>query len=442
MSYQRNYVISVFTFLTLQGCNTLEVNLAESLSPEIDKESFINRQTIEKDLAKLKQINANIAAIEVLDDDLEFPRNVVTHKDEIWLVDKGSSLLEYGQKRGAIYRYHIDEHGLEKTAVLTNLEDPNDIALRQHNDGSLWAYFTTRDQVQRFNTAQIRVKDNAIQTEVVLDNLPTLGWHKLLAFELTLESLYLTVPSYSDHCEIDQLRGLVATPCYEEGTTAEIREYRFHQDQLSNSYRVVAQGLRAALATAKTSRNSLLAADNGWDHIDLKQFKLDYQNTPKDELNVIDLKRESPTHYGWPYCFDTESVTPVYQRFNPNCANFQAPSILLPPHSAPLSMIYDPDDQRALINLHGNNSNGAKTVEIKLDEHGRPTGLSTVLIDWFIESDRLPRPMGITVAANVSNNIYSNSTLSLLVSDDWAGRLYLITIDDSQIRSDRDKRSD
>ncbi len=399
---------------------SIEVSKAASISTLEQRASITKCPPQSNRLLEIERRNPNIKCAILIDDDLVFPRNITSHKGDIWLVDKGSNLFSNGNNSGAIYRYQASDHGYTRTQVLTNLDDPNDLSLRRHESGEYWAYFTTRNSVQRFKISD----QKNVRPKVVIADLPTFGWHKLMAITVTQSSLYLTMPSLTDHCEVDGLPRLVEYPCGEDALeTATIRSYSFTNDDVSNEYTVLAKGLRDALATQITPRsNQLIVADNGWDQIDLSDSALDYKNTPHDEINVIDLNTSDQIpHYGWPYCFNQKSITPPYQRFIESCDAYHSPAIKLPAHSAPLGMMYFGNE--LLINLHGNNESGGKTVAFQLDNNGLPIGNSVVKINWQYETQKnqtLGRPLGLAPL----------STSELLVTDDWNHQLIKIVFND------------
>ena len=372
-------------------------------------------------LDALEAINDNITCAILIDDELVFPRNIIARDKQIWLIDKGSNLFINGKQNGSLYLYEKMGSGYQRHQVLSNLDDPNDIDIRQHSNGQEWIYFTSRDKVQRIKATALQAPSLDAKPETIISKLSTYGWHKLVAIHLSQDALYLTIPSTSDHCEIEGLRGVVEYPCSaEKNDTAVIREYTFDGDELSSGYKVIASGLRDALAVQlSTNEKKLIVADNGWDQIDLRDTEYKYVSTPHDEINIIDLSKE--THFGWPYCFDTASVVPPYQRFVDSCEKYQAPHILLMAHSAPLTMMYF--NSELLVNLHGNNQAGGKTASFKLNDIGVPLSESHIKVNWQYnnssKSTQIGRPFGLS---KTEDN-------ELLVTDDWNHQLIKIVFD-------------
>jgi len=286
------------------------------------------------------------------------------------------------------------------------LDDPNDIDIRQHADGQDWIYFTTRDKVQRIKAKSSQSTSpetlDEHKPETVISDLSTYGWHKLVAIHLTQDALYLTVPSTTDHCEVPDLPGVVHYPCdAEQNGTALIREYTFEGDQLSPEYKVIAKGLRDALAVQiSPDKKKLIVADNGWDQVDLRNTEYEYVTTPHDEINIIDLSNEE--HFGWPYCFDNDLVVPPYRRFIDSCEGYQPPHTLLQAHSAPLNMMYF--NSELLVNLHGNNKAGGRTAAFKLNGDGLPLLTFETKLNWHYKSSsekpQIGRPFGLSQTSN------------------------------------------
>ncbi len=385
-------------------------------------------------LTQIEATNPNIKCALLLDDTLVFPRNIVVDGNNVWLIDKGSNLFDNGKPRGSLYVYKFTGGEFIKTRVMADLDDPNDLAIRRHGDGSKWLYFTSRRKLQRFKLGAEQPGPNELIIETVLDRLPTDGWHKLLAIEVTNDDLFLTVPSLTDHCEVDGIFRLVEYPCFEERYgTASIRRYRFSDDNLSENYELIAVGLRDALAAQVTpSEGHLIVADNGWDQIDLSDTSFEYESTPNDEINIIDLahggdKPKPVIHFGWPYCFNNAEITPPYKRFVKNCDGYQRPYALLPAHSAPLSMSYLGEE--LLIALHGNNDNGGQIMSFAINDRGLPIASGQVKLKLQYDIKRglseknqavRARPLGL---APFGNN-------AILISDDWNHQLIKIVFAD------------
>jgi glucose/arabinose dehydrogenase len=106
-------------------------------------------------------------------------------------------------------------------------------------------------------------------------------------------------------------------------------------------------------------------------------YDFDDRLHPFDEVNRIEAGR----HYGWPYCYDTRSVTPGWKATSTiRCASsaHTPPVLLLPPHSAPLSLLWYEGAMfpslrgRLLLSLHGFRGTGGYIVAFATDANGVP----------------------------------------------------------------------
>ena len=380
----------------------------------------------------LESTNPQVQCISLIDDDLYFPRNVVSLGDNLWLVDKGTDLFESGSPEGVLYRYQKDSNGFVRETILQDLLDPNDVDHRVDSAGRDWIYVSTSDQVFRLRADLDDIKETVESRQDLIENIPTEGWHKLTAIELSQKSLWLTVPSASDHCELADDPSGVQYPCQESDgpdvkkATALIRRYDFDDsDQLKPGFTIVARGLRDALAVVVNTRSSakleqLITADNGWDQIDLNALGLDWRDTPADEINIIDgLKPgQQPLHFGWPYCYADNQVTHPYVQYVESCDAYQAPSLLLTAHMAPLTMIYH--QGRLLVNLHGPRPEAGRTVAYDIDDQGLPTGDYHTLIDWAYADGEGTRGRPLGLASGTKNEFY--------ITDDWDQRLMRVVL--------------
>ena len=152
--------------------------------------------------------------------------------------------------------------------------------------------------------------------------------------------------------------------------TAGVRRYAYQGGgKWSPTFSMFARGLRNSLALARHSSGTLVQAENSIDYAP--------EDRPYEELNQL----VEGAHYGWPYCFDRNMAAPVWaaQAFMP-CSSpaHTKPHTLLPPHSAPLGMLYYDGAMfpalrgRLLISLHGYRAPGARLVAFDVGADGLP----------------------------------------------------------------------
>lgn len=143
---------------------------------------------------------------------------------------------------------------------------------------------------------------------------------------------------------------------------------------------VYARGLRNSMALAlhpnfPDAGYAFLQGENSRDLPDI--FK------PNEEINAIEQGR----HYGWPYCYDVSTPSPefrnvlqggVYKSLCTAGALYKPPLSLLPPHGAPLAMLYYrgtkfPElEGKLLVGLHGYRPTGSRLLVYDVDDHGFP----------------------------------------------------------------------
>ncbi|WP_315762179.1 MULTISPECIES: PQQ-dependent sugar dehydrogenase [unclassified Bradyrhizobium] len=145
-------------------------------------------------------------------------------------------------------------------------------------------------------------------------------------------------------------------------------------------HEVYARGLRNSMALALHPR----FPDDGYAFLQAENAR-DLQDifAPNEEINAIEPGR----HYGWPYCYDLTTPSPEFKRvlqagpyknFCSTSAVYKRPFSLLPPHGAPLGMLYYKGDKfpeldgRLLVGLHGYRPTGSRLLAYEVDDHGFP----------------------------------------------------------------------
>ncbi len=144
---------------------------------------------------------------------------------------------------------------------------------------------------------------------------------------------------------------------------------------------IFARGLRNSMALAvhpefPAAGSAFLQAENARDLPDPME--------PNEELNAVEKGR----HYGWPYCYDLTTTSPEfkvflqtrseYQKLCTDAAVYRQPHSLMPPHAAPLGMLYYhgakfPElDGRLVVALHGYRPTGSRVIFYDVDAKGFP----------------------------------------------------------------------
>jgi glucose/arabinose dehydrogenase len=282
----------------------------------------------------------------------KMPRTLVqTHDDKLLVVDMGAWVPRKGQLLLLDYR----RPDLSAKVLLSQLNLPHKI-LHGH-DGKI--YLGEANRIQRFSWENGEITN----LETVVDSLPVDGdyLHPLKNFAFDQHSnLLVNIGSSSDRCE----KKVPLADCI-NGKEASIRRYNF--DKKTNSYSshftVVARGLRNSMGLVVHSSGTILQAENSMDFTEADE--------PYEELNVI----EENKFYGWPLCFN-HNMSLEGARCKE--ADYQPPWTLLPPHVAPLDMLYYSHQKlpglqnKLLMSWHGYRIAGNRLVSYAVDKHGRP----------------------------------------------------------------------
>lgn len=300
---------------------------------------------------------------------LRMPRSLLQLDARTWLV---SDLGGWVGKRGAVWRLRLDARGRATVEpLLQGLQLPHTLA--RGPDGRV--YVSEMGRLFRFDPG---ASDPAATVETVIANLPDNRLHEhrhpIAAFLFDADgALLVNVGAPSDQCLGTHAKATTET-CAESETgerVASLRRYAPSGRATWNpQYTVHARGLRNSVALVRHASGTILQGENSYD--------FEARLRPFEEINVIVAGR----HYGWPYCYDNDEVSPGWQgRAIAACddgARYTAPALLLPPHASPLALVYYdgamfPDLRgKLLVAWHGFRSVGGRIAAYAVDALGVP----------------------------------------------------------------------
>ncbi len=278
---------------------------------------------------------------------------------------------------GKVFRVHA-ERGKPTvlTPLLTDLYMPH--AMTYGPGGKV--YVNEQGRILRFDPLAADPKSTV---ETVIADAPDtrlrFNFHPLSTFIFDRNNdMLVSVGAPSDQC-------LEGPPATKQGKTdgdkfcnqsegdymaAGIRRYAWEGDnKWSPTFTVMARGLRNSVAMARHRSGTILQAENSED--------FPPADTPFEEFNVI----RQGAHYGWPYCYDMHGTNPVWgpmKAMDCNGPAYTPPVRLLPPHSAPLSMLYYDGAMfpqlkgKLIVSLHGYRVAGARIAAFAVDDKGIP----------------------------------------------------------------------
>ncbi len=299
---------------------------------------------------------------------LRLPRSLLQLDADTWLV---TDLGAWDGTRGMVWRLRTGADGaVEVQPVLDGLHLPHAIA--RGPDGRV--YVGEMSRIVRFDPDAETPGDTI---EDVISDLPDnrlhVHRHPLSKFVFLPDGdLLVNVGAPSDQCTGADAKTASGLCAQSEGAedAASLRRYPYDGDgRWSSDYTVFARGLRNALALAVHSSGTVLQGENSYD--------FDSRWSPFEELNIIETGR----HYGWPYCADTVQATPAWRDRADWCRSdaYTAPALLLPPHAAPLDMLWYEGAMfpalqgRLLMSWHGHRSVGGRIASFAVDARGVPT---------------------------------------------------------------------
>lgn len=295
------------------------------------------------------------------------PRTLFRLADDDWLV---ADLGSWDAGRGAIWRMRVGRDGaVVWTRLLTGLSMPHTMA--RGPDGRL--YVAEMSRIFAFDPA--RPDAHAAVIEGLPDNRLHDNRHPLSAFVFDADgALLVNVGAPSDRCLDARGRPNRATngDCAERAQQAMVRRYAYlgrdaqGRGRWSREWTAYATGLRNSVAMVRHRSGAVYQGENS---VDL--------NTPERPFDEINRLRPG-ADYGWPFCTDMSTALPGWTTAEARCARRQSPVSLLPPHAAPLDMLYYDGAMfpelrgRMLMSWHGHRRAAGRIVAIETDAEGAP----------------------------------------------------------------------
>ena len=278
------------------------------------------------------------------------PRSVVTipSTSKILIVDMGS----WNQNTGSLWVF--DTKSQKGFQIASKLNLPHKILIGSDQ----MFYVGEAHQIFRFQLEGDQIKDH----EVVISDLPLSKQylHPLKNFLFDQEdNLIVSIGSRSDRCEAGKVTDCIS------GREAALWKYEYIENgQWSSEPEVLAKGLRNSMALASHRSRTLIQAENSTDHKSVDE--------PYEEINII----EKGGFYGWPICTNNNFIE---ISDNKNCGeNYQQPYSLMPPHVAPLDMIYyqgellKPLQNSLIVSWHGYKAIGHRIIFFNINDQGLP----------------------------------------------------------------------
>ncbi|WP_336976038.1 PQQ-dependent sugar dehydrogenase [Brevundimonas nasdae] len=293
------------------------------------------------------------------------PRGLLALSNGDWLV---TDLGSWDQGRGAIWRLSFRVDGAPRWRRLAQgLSMPHTAA--RGPDGRIYV-----SEMNRILTLDPDAADPAATVRTVIGDLPDnrlhANRHPLSSFVFDANGdLLVNVGAPSDRC-VDargRARANASGACIDSAATAQVRRHAYlGAGRWADDSTVFASGLRNSIALVRHPSGTILQGENSVD--------LTTPDHPYDEINVL----RQGGHYGWPYCVDLATPLPGWSTAQARCSQRDRPVALLPPHAAPLDLIYYDGAMfpelrgRLLMSWHGYRRAGGRIVAAETDGEGRP----------------------------------------------------------------------
>jgi glucose/arabinose dehydrogenase len=242
--------------------------------------------------------------------------------------------------------------------------------------------------------------------ETVIRDIPERGmrqhWTRNILFSEREKRLFLTIGSKENAAIEEPLRGTIVAYTLDE------------TGKPGGKPQVMASGMRNPVGLAlRPGTGRLWAVVNERDYLG--------DNLVPDFFTEV----QEDGFYGWPYYFIGPHHDPRLPERPDMKKKVILPDFLLDAHCAPLGLVFTPDGLSALIARHGSQNRSRKVgydvVRVRFNAAGRPYGKAETFVTGW-----LPDPMERPVYGRPAGLAWAKDG-SLLIADDWGGRIWRIT---------------
>lgn len=310
-----------------------------------------------------------------------------------------SGVVFVGTREDKVYAVKDTNHDGQadvRYIIAKGLKSPNGVAFRNGNlfIATYSTIYVIRDIEKNLASPQ--------KPEIIYDKYPTdrhHGW-KYISFGPD-GKLYVPVGAPCNICKKEN-------PIYASLT-------RINED--GSGMEIIAKGIRNTVGfTWHPVSGALYFTDNGRDLLG--------DNVPADELNMI---TEMNQHFGYPYCHQGDLPDPEFGK-EKSCNEFTPPIQKLGPHVAALGPVFytgnmfpEKYKNHLFIAEHGSWNRttplGYRITEVALDKTGKSLGYKVFAEGWLQKDGKVTgRPVDLKLLQDGS----------MLVSDDYAGKIYRI----------------
>jgi glucose/arabinose dehydrogenase len=353
------------------------------------------------DLFRIAAMIAVLASpVQVLGlDDIKLPQGFII--EEFADVPKARSLalgargtIFVSTRRGSsVYAVIQDGDNTRTIELVDGLDTPNGIAFYE---GDL--YVAEKSRVTRYRDIEDKLA-NVPAGELLDIELPTESHHgwRYIAFGPD-GRLYITIGAPCNICDREGYATIVS------------------MNPDGSDRKTVAEGVRNSVGmTWHPETGELWFTDNGRDMLG--------DDLPPDELNRA---TSAGLHFGYPYCHAGDIPDPGFGN-GKLCSSYEAPAQKLGPHVAPLGLkfydgeMFPPEYHGQLFIAEHGSWNRSKKIGYRVSlvrlQDGVPTSYTPFADGWLKGESVSGRPVDLLVLKDGS----------LLVSDDFAGKLYRIS---------------